>query len=293
MIAILGLLGLALAGTAFVGLNDDSDVPADDAFETARDPSDGDGADVQSVAADEDTDAQETTEQDADGQVIYGDLLDDTLVGGAGPDYIDGVDGNDTLTGHAGDDQLHGGAGNDTIDGADGADLIYGYIGDDVLSGGAGDDKLHGGDGDDLIEGGYDDDELLGGHGDDTLIGGMGADVLQGSGGDDVIDGLTGEDSATADYLNGGEGNDTLIANDGDILSGGTGADKFNIANGAVTIMDYTPEDVLILDYTGDAPVLSTELNESGLTLLANGTPVADLFGLAAFDITSVQLVAA
>ena len=87
-----------------------------------------------------------------------------------------------------------------------------------------------------------------GGHGDDTLIGGAGNDNLQGSEGDDVIDGASGEDVAEKDYLNGSAGRDTLIGNDGDVMSGGEDSDRFEVDSGTVSIMDYTDDDVLVLN---------------------------------------------
>lgn len=115
--------------------------------------------------------------------------------------------------------------------------------------------------------------------------------MLQGSEGDDVIDGATGEDVAERDYLNGSEGRDHLIGNDGDVMSGGEDADTFEIVDGLVSIMDYAPDDVLVLNYNGVAPVLSTDVTPTGLTLFADGSPVASLFGVTEFDVSDVRLV--
>jgi hypothetical protein len=57
--------------------------------------------------------------------------------------------------------------------------------------------------------------------------------------------------------------------------------------------MDMSDDDLLVLSYDGALPDLTTQPNATGLTLLANGEPVADLFGLDSFDVTTVQLVAA
>ena len=127
------------------------------------------------------------------------------------------------------------------------------------------------------------------------LIGGAGQDVLHGGAGDDVIDGVTGEETATLDYLNGGAGNDTLIGNAGDILSGGTGADIFamDATQGSMTVMDYdAADDTLVVLYNGAEPILSTELTEGGLILLADGTEVATLGGIETLDLATVQMVA-
>ncbi|MEL6960039.1 MAG: calcium-binding protein, partial [Pseudomonadota bacterium] len=154
-------------------------------------------------------------------------------------------------------------------------------------------DHLVGGDGDDTLEGGDGDDQIAGGDGNDTVIGGAGADVLQGSRGNDLVDAVTDEDETAQDFINGGAGDDTLVAGDTDYMSGGRGADTFEIANGAVTITDYTDDDVLVLHYKDAPPELTSAVTDTGVTLLANGTPVADLLGLKSFDVSSVAFVQA
>ncbi len=73
---------------------------------------------------------------------------------------IDGLGGNDTISGHDG---------NDVITGGDGSDLVHGYWGNDWINGGTGDDKLYGDNGNDT---------LIGGTGNDTVTGGTGHDVF-------------------------------------------------------------------------------------------------------------------
>ena len=112
--------------------------------------------------------------------------------------------GNDTVYAWGGDDTVYGGAGNDSLYGDStgditltGADLIYGEAGNDTLSGGDGNDTLDGGDGNDHLIGELSAaqdtigtmtgaDSLVGGAGNDTLDGGRGADILVGGLGDDV-----------------------------------------------------------------------------------------------------------
>ncbi len=70
------------------------------------------------------------------------------LIGGAGndvlvglqklPNFVNGSEGNDSLTGGNQDDNLDGGAGNDMLRGLEGADTIAGQEGSDVLYGGPG-----------------------------------------------------------------------------------------------------------------------------------------------------------
>ena len=275
MLALLGLIGIAVAGTAFVNLSSSDDsgsAAADDAFE--------------------DTDTEELADTSSDIFQFLDDTVDvpdpeidlDPVIETVSNLISEGTDGDDILNGLAGNDYLEGGAGHDVLTGGEGADHIHG---------GSGNDSATGDDGDDLLSGGIGDDEIVGGYGDDTLIGGAGHDNIQGSDGDDIIDGVSGEDVAEKDYLNGSEGDDILIGNNGDVMSGGSGADRFEITDGAVSIMDYTGDDLLVLSYEGDAPVRTTEVTQDGMTLLANGEPVASLFGITSFDVTTVQLVAA
>ncbi|WP_199237577.1 calcium-binding protein [Azospirillum sp. TSH64] len=71
---------------------------------------------------------------------VYGSTGDDVFVAtnATAGVFIDGRDGNDTITGSGFNDLLRGGAGND---------LLQGGAGDDTLVGGAGFDTLWGGEG--------------------------------------------------------------------------------------------------------------------------------------------------
>jgi len=95
---------------------------------------------------------------------------------------VNGLAGNDTLTGGANADALRGGDGNDTIYGNGGNDLLYGDYGTDTL---------YGGDGNDILEGNGDADILNGEAGDDVL-------VVNAGGGFDAYDGGTGFDELRA-----------------------------------------------------------------------------------------------
>ncbi|SMX42157.1 calcium-binding protein [Octadecabacter ascidiaceicola] len=295
MIAILGLLGVALAGTAMVGIpigGEQTDTPEPDNtdHETLQNTDLLDIAETKSNPT-EPTDGIVAETTDGYDEFFGGDGAD-LAEGQGGGDYLDGRGGDDTLQGDDGDDHIHGGAGDDDVAGDDGDDFVYGYIGDDDMTGGTGDDSLIAGDGADTLDGGAGDDTLLGGHGDDTLIGGAGNDNIQGSEGDDVIDGVTGEDVAEKDYLNGSAGRDTLIGNDGDVMSGGADRDRFEIDSGTVSIMDYADDDVLVLKFDGTPPELTTQTTTDGTMLFADGAPVASLYGVTSFDINSVQLIA-
>ena len=103
---------------------------------------------------------------------------------------IQGLQGNDTITGSGHDDTLSGGAGNDEIKGGNGNDTIKGGSGDDSLIGNLGDDILNGGAGDDI---------LAGGTGSDSLSGGKGNDILRGDEGDALLSGGKGFDTLVID----------------------------------------------------------------------------------------------
>ena len=117
------------------------------------------------------------------------------LYGFLGDDYIEGLDGNDTIKAGLGDDDIYGGngkdslygeAGNDYIDAGEGSDFIDGGSEDDDIYGGGGADKINAGDGNDFISGDRGSDTLEGAKGDDILIGGEGRDLLMGGEGDDT-----------------------------------------------------------------------------------------------------------
>ena len=65
--------------------------------------------------------------------IVYALGGNDTVLGSAYNDRIEGGDGNDTIRGYAG---------NDSLDGGNGTDYLYGGVGNDSANGGAGDDTL-------------------------------------------------------------------------------------------------------------------------------------------------------
>lgn len=127
---------------------------------------------------------------------------------------LEGLDGNDTLTGGAGNDTLYGGHGDDAMDGGGGRNiatyelshnavtvdlsitgpqftgayagtdtltniqLLFGSAHDDVLTGDSHANVLIGDAGNDILNGGAGNDVLEGGNGQDTLTGGAGADTF-------------------------------------------------------------------------------------------------------------------
>ena len=116
--------------------------------------------------------------------ITNGSTGDDSLIGLSHySNRINGMDGNDTLTGGSVDDVINGGAGND---------VLYGNNGNDTLDGGTGDNTLDGGNGDDTLIGGTGNDFLIGSNGNDTYV--LGA----GSGADRISDY---DDGSTTDIV--------------------------------------------------------------------------------------------
>lgn len=80
-----------------------------------------------------------------------GGMVNDSLTGTAGANFLQGNAGNDTLAGLAGTDSLYGGAGNDQLQGGGDSDYLFGDAGDDRFFGGAGADIYYGGVGADVF----------------------------------------------------------------------------------------------------------------------------------------------
>ena len=140
----------------------------------------------------------------------------DTIIGDASPNFLQGLDGNDTIDGGGGTDTLDGGEGTDTQSFATiGAPVIAdlstgsasyqpnentvfenftsfenldGSAQNDQLFGDANSNLLSGADGNDLLVGGAGGDNLQGGEGNDTLRPGGGGDVSFGGNGVDTLD---------------------------------------------------------------------------------------------------------
>lgn len=177
---------------------------------------------------------------------------------------LDGLAGNDTLTGGAGDDVIIGGAGDDILAGAGGNDTFYVATGEgsDTFDGGAGYDTIKASSDNVTITlkamtgieafalNGFINVNIAGtsaadtldftnvtipwtptismGAGADIVYGAAGADNIKGDAGNDDLRGGAGNDildgGADIDGLSGGDGNDTLI--------GGAGNDSLSGGNG-------------------------------------------------------------
>ncbi|MEM7470504.1 MAG: calcium-binding protein [Pseudomonadota bacterium] len=150
----------------------------------------------------------------------------------SGIENVIGSDRNDSLVGDAQANLLEGGLGADTLLGGDNSDTLLGSFGDDLLFGGAGADSLDGGDNTDTASysgsnfGVTVDLNLAGAqssagaaNGDtlsniENLVGSIHADDLTGDANDNLLEGGDGNDTLT-----GGLGFDTLIGGDGQDLA--------------------------------------------------------------------------
>ncbi|MDJ0592134.1 MAG: hypothetical protein QNJ72_19445 [Pleurocapsa sp. MO_226.B13] len=141
--------------------------------------------------------------------------------------FIEGTEGNDSLTGGLENDTLTGGLGNDTLLGVEGDDLIFGGIArrDEELTGDnntiPGIEVISAEGGNDTLDGGLGNDALFGEEGDDLLLGGTGDDVLEG--GANRITTLP--DSSFPDFVI-----STEIVGGRDTLEGGEGNDLYFIS---------------------------------------------------------------
>ncbi|UOA27497.1 Hint domain-containing protein [Pseudosulfitobacter sp. DSM 107133] len=183
-------------------------------------------------------------------------------------DYVDGGDGDDTISTGDDRDTIVGGTGNDVIDGGIDDDEITGDDGDDRIVGGEGNDIILGGIGDDTIYAGNDpllvpdavnieDDgsnpfgpDLRTDNGRDTVYGGEGNDVIYGADDDDLLYGDEGDDFIDGeiddDTIYGGTGNDTLMGGQGnDEIDGGEGDDYINAGRNADTVTGGAGKDTI------------------------------------------------
>jgi Ca2+-binding RTX toxin-like protein len=262
---------------------------------------------------------------------VIGGLGNDTIIGDATANVLQGLDGNDLLAGGDGDDTLDGGAGLDTVDYSRDLSRTEGVLVD--LGSGFATNEVSGVENDTLtgIEnaiGTAFDDELYGDVGDNVLSGGAGNDLLgRGGGGTDTLDGGAGSDTAAffgidspisvdlnvqgiaqatglglitlidIENVFGGNGNDTLIGNGGDnTVNGGGGSDTLNGGAGNDTLIGGAGSDTAVFSGNRGAYAF-TENADGSLSLVGtDGADSASGIELFLFDdgtFTRAQLVAA
>ncbi len=174
---------------------------------------------------------------------------------------------NDTLIGDAGVNYLEGGLGSDVIEGGDGNDYLYGGLTSQIgpftldgLTNGPQADTLYGGNGNDTIVTSANDlgSQAYGDAGNDVITvvrgmadGGEGNDLLTGTGLDFSLFGGAGDDRLvmqSSGYANGGEGDDVYTINTSSLVTiqddGTSGGDKL--------ILSLISSDELRADRVGD-----------------------------------------
>lgn len=178
---------------------------------------------------------------------------DDTEVLSA-PEAVDGLGGDDMITGSDDIDRIQGGLGDDTLDGGAGDDFLFGGAGNNLLEGGTGDDAAYfAGDFADFSFAFNDDGgtvTVTGADSNDVVTGVERFDFLDQSlsptellidGGfyDELLEG-----TEAGDALDGGLGDDTLRGNGGDdTLDGGVDRDRINGGAGDDMIQGGPDED--------------------------------------------------
>ena len=189
--------------------------------------------------------------------------------------FVNGADGDDTVTvrglddrfdavivisGQSGDDvisvdssfgwdvSVKGGDGDDSLIGGPGADTLLGESGADELSGGDGDDQLFGGDAADVLDGGAGNDRLEGQAGDgDLLIADAGDDTLDGGDGIDRLEATGDVDFTLTDTALNGLGNDVIANVEAARIVGGAGNNLLDATgfSGSTTMLGGAGADVL------------------------------------------------
>ena len=227
--------------------------------------------------------------------------FDDLIDGGLGTDIIRASGGYDIIYGDShtigvapGEPRYFG----DQILGGDGSDIIFSQSGPDYVNGEAGDDMIYGGAGEDLLQGGLGIDQINGGEGNDVLRGNSSSEVpvayqfsltLSYNGITDTTfsppllvgfsAGQVAGDDASADYLNGGDGNDVMIGGLGDdLMVGGLGDDTFEVTDLGDRVLEGSNEgsDTVFAYVTYNLPTNVETLVLAGGALGGNGNADAN-----------------
>jgi len=244
--------------------------------------------------------------QDGNGFGVYGQLFtpsgaairrgtdgDNTIEGGAAPDFIEGLAGNDRLKGGAGADELDGGEGSDraiytgsdvgvTVNLATGTGQGGHADGDTLI----GIEDLTGSDFPDSLTGDAGDNRLEGGAGADTLDGGLGSDraIYTGSNAAVSVDLATG--SGTGGHVQGdilidienliGSDFDDTFTGDTSIFSGADGNNWFDGGIGDDTLDGGAGSDSLIGGAGADA-LDGGDGNDRAIYAGSDGAVIVDL----------------
>lgn len=221
-------------------------------------------------------------------------------------DWLDGGPGADKLYGNLRQDTLLGGEGNDYLHG----DYLAGpnYVrnteagttgGDDLLLGGRGQDEIYGGGGNDTLYGGLDNDWLEGQGGTDSLLGGGGLDILvldtdsDYGNNPDVFDGFGKNDNTP--NLSGFDGAVDILLIQGDgthfPATRGNASVPVNAGNDRIQIRDNPITGKLDIQYTGFTANVPREWSVNWRS--ADGKPLVSqiqVAGLQGDDVINVNL---
>ncbi|MBB3565913.1 serralysin, partial [Rhizobium sp. BK512] len=184
-----------------------------------------------------------------------GNILANTITGGAGNDVLDGGAGNDRLIGGAGNDTLIGGAGDDTLDGGTGADALSGGTGNDIYWVDNGGDTVTeaADEGSDTVyvQSVYFASYTLGSNVENLTVSGTTTFTGIGNALNNILTG-----GAGIDTLKGAAGDDTYVIGTGDIVieNAGEGIDTVKTGLAAYTL----GANVENLTYTGSAVFTGT-----------------------------------
>jgi archaellum component FlaF (FlaF/FlaG flagellin family) len=141
------------------------------------------------------------------------------------PKVINGIPGNDNLTGTSGSDIINGAEGDDVLTGLRASDVLNGGDGNDILSGGKGSDTLNGGLGNDALEGSAGKDVFV-------LGAGLGVDTISDFGNrQDTIQLINGLTFGQLSISPGTNGTLIRLAGSGEVLASLTGVDPYFIGS--------------------------------------------------------------
>jgi Ca2+-binding RTX toxin-like protein len=141
------------------------------------------------------------------------------------PKVINGIPGNDNLTGTSGNDIINGAEGDDVLTGLRASDVLNGGDGNDILSGGKGSDTLNGGLGNDALEGSAGKDVFV-------LGAGLGVDTISDFGNrQDTIQLINGLTFGQLSISPGTNGTLIRLAGSGEVLASLTGVDPYFIGS--------------------------------------------------------------
>lgn len=188
---------------------------------------------------------------------IIGSNYDDTLIGNAAANVLDGGLGADIMAGRNGDDTYYVNHVDDMVSEslAGGIDTLYSSLATCALRANIEKGIVHG-----AAAG-----DLTGNNLANTLTGNAARNVLNGSAGDDLLDGKAGNDA-----LIGGAGNDTLIGGAGkDMLTGGEGNDVFKFNTFAESGITSATWDV-ITDFVRGQDRIDLSVLDANIALAGN-----------------------